>query len=96
MCVSTFPSTTGTQRIGPIWTGDNAADWNHLRVSVPMLLTLGVSGLPFSGADVGGFFGNPDPELLTRWYQVRRQAAFLKFMLADGRTSFPCRQGRLY
>jgi hypothetical protein len=39
-------------------------------VSVPMLLTLGVTGLPFSGADVGGFFGNPDPELLTRWYQV--------------------------
>mmetsp|Transcript_27755 Transcript_27755/g.70759 ORF Transcript_27755/g.70759 Transcript_27755/m.70759 type:complete len:905 (-) Transcript_27755:229-2943(-) len=60
----------GTQRVGPIWTGDNAADWNHLRVSVPMLLTLGVTGLPFSGADVGGFFGNPDPELLTRWYQL--------------------------
>ena len=32
-----------------------------------MLLTLGVTGLPFSGADVGGFFGNPDVELLTRW-----------------------------
>lgn len=56
----------GTQRVGPIWTGDNAADWKHLRVSLPMLLTLGVSGLPYSGADVGGFFGNPDPELLVR------------------------------
>mmetsp|Transcript_7389 Transcript_7389/g.15074 ORF Transcript_7389/g.15074 Transcript_7389/m.15074 type:complete len:893 (-) Transcript_7389:33-2711(-) len=60
----------GTQRIGPIWTGDNTADWHHLQVSLPMLLTLGVSGLTFSGADVGGFFGNPDPELLVRWYQV--------------------------
>mmetsp|Transcript_29785 Transcript_29785/g.50032 ORF Transcript_29785/g.50032 Transcript_29785/m.50032 type:complete len:896 (+) Transcript_29785:175-2862(+) len=60
----------GTQRIGPIWTGDNTADWDHLQVSLPMLLTLGVSGLTFSGADVGGFFGNPDPELLVRWYQV--------------------------
>lgn len=31
-----------------------------------MMLTLGLTGLPFAGADVGGFFGNPDPELLTR------------------------------
>ena len=28
------------------------------------------------GADVGGFFGNPDTELLVRWYQV---AAYLPF-----------------
>ena len=61
---------SGTQRVGPIWTGDNTADWNHLRVSIPMCLSLGVSGLTFSGADVGGFFGNPDVELLTRWYQL--------------------------
>jgi alpha 1,3-glucosidase len=60
----------GTQRIGAIWTGDNGADWDHLEVSVPMLLTIGVTGLPFSGADVGGFFGNPDAELMTRWYQL--------------------------
>jgi alpha 1,3-glucosidase len=57
-------------QVGPIWTGDNTADWDHLRVSIPMLLALGLAGLPFSGADVGGFFGNPDPELLLRWYQV--------------------------
>jgi Glycosyl hydrolases family 31 len=60
------PPHTGTQRVGPIWTGDNAAQWSHLSVSVPMLLTLGLTGLPFSGADVGGFFGNPDVELLIR------------------------------
>jgi alpha 1,3-glucosidase len=60
----------GTQRVGPIWTGDNAADWDHLRVSLPMVMTLGLTGLTFSGADVGGFFGNPDAELMTRWYQM--------------------------
>ena len=60
----------GSQRIGPVWTGDNAADWDHLRVSIPMTLTLGVSGLTWSGADVGGFFGDPDAELMTRWYQL--------------------------
>ena len=42
----------GTQTVGPIWTGDNTADWKHLAVSVPMLLTLGITGRTFSG--VGG------------------------------------------
>ncbi|XP_076949763.1 putative glucan 1,3-alpha-glucosidase [Bidens hawaiensis] len=66
----------GTQRYGTVWTGDNIAEWEHLRVSVPMILTLGLTGITFSGADVGGFFGNPDTELLVRWYQV---AAYLPF-----------------
>lgn len=39
----------GSQRIGAVWTGDNTADWDHLRVSVPMLLTLGLTGMTFSG-----------------------------------------------
>ena len=98
--------------VGAIWTGDNIAEWSHLKISLPMILTLGVTGLQFSGgtrdymllflwmtstacfrlkcetndfwpvfclclfgmclflADVGGFFNNPDGELLVRWYQV--------------------------
>ena len=60
----------GSQRFGAVWTGDNIADWEHLAIAVPMLLSLSVSGIPFCGADVGGFFNNPDSELLTRWYQA--------------------------
>jgi len=48
------------------------------QVSIPMLLTLGVTGLPYSGADVGGFFGNPDAELLTRWYQLGAYYPFFR------------------
>ncbi len=55
---------------GAIWTGDNKAGWDHLKASLPMILSIGVAGLSFAGADVGGFFGNPDVELLVRWYQV--------------------------
>ncbi|RHZ75027.1 hypothetical protein Glove_218g5 [Diversispora epigaea] len=69
----------GSQRYGAIWTGDNMAKWDHLAASLPMLLTIGISGLPFSGADVGGFFGNPEPELLVRWYQA---GAFQPFFRA--------------
>lgn len=68
----------GSQRYGAIWTGDNTADWDQLRVSIPMVLTLGLSGIAFSGADVGGFFGNPEPELLVRWYQVGAYYPFFR------------------
>lgn len=60
----------GYQRFGAVWTGDNMAEWEHLAVSVPMLLSLSISGIPFCGADVGGFFNNPNEELLARWYQA--------------------------
>ncbi|KAJ1830532.1 hypothetical protein IWW55_001548 [Coemansia sp. RSA 2706] len=60
----------GSQRYGAVWTGDNTADWEHLRASVPMVLSNNVAGIHFVGADVGGFFGNPDAALLTRWYQL--------------------------
>lgn len=60
----------GSQRLGAMWTGDNQAEWDHLKESIPMVLNQGISGFPFAGADVGGFFGNPDKELITRWYQT--------------------------
>lgn len=69
----------GSQRYGAVWTGDNAASWDHLKASIPMLLSHSIAGLPFIGADVGGFFGNPDPELLWRWYQL---GAFQPFFRA--------------
>ncbi|KZL87529.1 glycosyl hydrolase family 31 [Colletotrichum incanum] len=59
----------GSQRLGAMWTGDNQASWEHLGAAVPMILNQGISGFPFAGADVGGFFGNPEPELMARWYQ---------------------------
>lgn len=61
---------SGSQRMGAMWTGDNQAQWSHLEASIPMVLSMGISGFPFAGADVGGFFGNPSKELLTRWYQA--------------------------
>jgi alpha 1,3-glucosidase len=66
----------GTQRYAAVWTGDNAAEWGHLEASIPMCLSLSVAGISFCGADVGGFFGNPDAELFSRWYQT---GAFIPF-----------------
>ena len=60
----------GSQRYAATWTGDNAATWEMLANSLQMIITYGICGMPYAGADVGGFFNSPDPELLTRWYQV--------------------------
>jgi alpha-glucosidase len=68
----------GVQRYSAVWTGDNVASWDHLRLSIPMLLNLGVSGVPFVGSDVGGFSGNPGPELYARWLQAAALTPFLR------------------
>jgi len=74
----------GSQRWGAIWTGDNACLWSHLEAAMPMLLTLGLCGITFSGADVGGFlgkgggYGDPDAELFTRWFQAGAYQPFFR------------------
>lgn len=66
----TRASYAGAQRFGTSWTGDNSATWDHLTLAVQTCLSLGVSGMTFTGADVGGFVGEPSGELLARWTQV--------------------------
>lgn len=70
---------SGSQRYAAIWTGDNTAEWSHLAASVKMCLAEAVGGFSFCGADVGGFFNNPNAELLERWYQA---GAFQPFFRA--------------
>lgn len=60
----------GIQRYSTMWTGDNTATWDALALSIPMYETLGLSGEPFVGGDIGGFIGRTDAELMTRWYEV--------------------------
>ncbi|VDN30007.1 unnamed protein product [Gongylonema pulchrum] len=52
----------GSQRTAAVWTGDNTASWEHLKITVPMLLSLSVAGIPHVGADIGGYFGAFDEE----------------------------------
>ncbi len=61
---------SGVQRNAAVWTGDNLSSWEQLRMSIPMLLNMGLSGITFCGADIGGFRGYPSPELFTRWLQL--------------------------
>ncbi len=68
--VLTRAAYAGAQRYAITWTGDNSSSWNHLRMTIPMLENLGLSGFAFAGADVGGYAGTPTPELLTKWFEI--------------------------
>lgn len=68
--VLTRAAYSGTQRYAATWTGDNSSTWNHLNMSTPMLLSLGLCGYSIAGDDIGGFAGSPPPDLLTRWFEV--------------------------
>ena len=57
----------GGQRYAATWTGDNLSHPDHMKLSVPMTLTLGLSGQPFNGPDIGGFCENSNGELVAQW-----------------------------
>lgn len=68
--VLTRAAYSGAQRYAATWTGDNSSTWNHLSMSTPMLLSLGLCGYSIAGDDIGGFAGSPPADLLTRWFEV--------------------------
>ncbi len=60
----------GLQRSSWVWTGDAETSWASLRQQVATVLGLGLSGIPFSGPDIGGFTGTPTDELYLRWLEL--------------------------
>jgi alpha-glucosidase len=66
----------GNQRYAWNWTADTESTWPALKMTIAQVLNLGLSGYPYTGPDIGGFSGVPDPELFTRWFQT---AAFMPF-----------------
>ncbi len=66
-------SFAGMHRYAGLWTGDNASNWDFLRMNVAQVLSLGMCGMVICGQDIGGFEAENDsqhwasPELLIRW-----------------------------
>lgn len=61
---------SGGQRYAAVWTGDNVASWEHLRLANLQCQRLSISGFSMCGTDVGGFVDQPDGELFVRWLQL--------------------------
>lgn len=68
--VLTRATFAGGQRYAATWTGDNSSSWSHLRLSTPMLESLGLCGFFMAGDDIGGYAGSPSMDLLTKWLEV--------------------------
>lgn len=79
----------GMQRYAWNWTGDIASTWDVLRQTIPTILGLTLSGVYYSGSDIGGFSGHPSPELYARWFQL---AAFTPFFRLHCATGLPYRE----
>ena len=95
--VITRAAYAGIQRYSTMWTGDTVSTWESLALSIPMFQTLGLSGEPFVGSDVGGFIGRANGELLVRSYQVSFLAPFCRNHKAiDGYDQEPWRFGEYY
>jgi alpha-glucosidase len=95
--VITRAAYAGIQRYSTMWIGDTNSTWDALALSIPMFSTLGLSGEPFVGGDVGGFMGRGNGELLVRSYQVSFLAPFCRnHKVIDGYDQEPWRFGKYY
>jgi len=74
----------GEQRWAALWTGDVPSEWPMLRNTLPMLMNIGLSGVAFTGSDVGGFSGGPGPEMFARWMQVGAISPFFRDHVQTG------------
>jgi alpha-glucosidase len=77
----------GIQRYSAVWTGDNEATDDHMMLSARMVTSLGLSGISFTGPDIGGFIGNPSQELYQRWLSMGVYTPFFRNHSAWGTNS---------
>ena len=57
-------------RYAAVWTGDSVSNYAYLRKSIPTCLNLALSGIPFTGGDIGGFACDVTPRLLRDWMKA--------------------------
>jgi oligosaccharide 4-alpha-D-glucosyltransferase len=70
----------GMQRYSTFpWSGDIQRTYDGLKAQVPIMLSLGLTGIGYMHSDVGGFTGGAqDNELFTRWMQFGTFAPILR------------------
>jgi len=68
--VITRAAYAGAQRYSSTWTGDNVATWEHLWIANVQVQRMCMSGMSFTGSDIGGFAEQPNGELFARWIQL--------------------------
>lgn len=84
----------GVQRYAAVWTGDNVAYDAHMLAGVRLVNSMGLSGLAFTGYDIGGFVGNADEKLFARWISIGAFSPFFRgHSMINSRDSEPWSYG---
>jgi alpha-glucosidase len=76
--VLTRASYSGIQKYSAQWTGDNVSSDEHMLLGCRLLNSMGLSGVPFVGMDIGGFVGNPGADLYVRWMNLGNYMPFFR------------------
>ena len=69
---------SGVQRYAAVWTGDNIASDDHMMAGVRLINSMGLTGIPFAGYDVGGFVDEASPDLFARWISIGAFSPFFR------------------
>jgi alpha-glucosidase len=85
--VLTRAAYSGVQRYSAMWTGDNNPTDAHMLLAYRMINSMGMTGEAFDGVDIGGFLGNPTPELMVRWMSLGAYTPMFRSHTAKGNTS---------
>uniref|UniRef100_A0A673NLV4 Maltase n=1 Tax=Sinocyclocheilus rhinocerous TaxID=307959 RepID=A0A673NLV4_9TELE len=64
---STYPS---SGRWAGHWLGDNYSAWDQLLKSIIGMMEFSIFGIPYTGADICGFFNPAQYEMCLRWMQL--------------------------
>lgn len=69
---------SGLQRYSALWTGDNQATDEHMMLGCRLVNSIGLSGVAFTGVDVGGFSKDASPALFARWIGIGAFSPFFR------------------
>lgn len=85
---------SGIQRYAAVWTGDNVAYDEHMMLGVRLVNSMGLTGIPFAGYDVGGFVGDANTRLFARWVSIGAFSPFFRgHSMINSRDSEPWSYG---
>ena len=85
---------SGVQRFSAVWTGDNVSSDEHMLLGVRLVNSLGLSGVAYTGYDVGGFVGEASISLFARWISLGAFSPFFRtHSMINSRDSEPWSYG---
>ena len=76
--VLTRSAFAGVQRYSAVWSGDNQAKDEFILSGCLLNSQMGLSGIPFTGPDLGGYIGDGNKELYKRWVEVGVFSPFVR------------------